>query len=139
MQLSNRLLSCILQSMMQQPPSVGADDVVQIYERVYRDIEQHLGVLQSATPTVPPQMIAALRNLMEYIMHARQSVRDMNPAMALVQRAIEGLLDGYSVPASAGPEQELMSRYRDCHLLILRSMQESRNHGVQWTNKNVTR
>lgn len=122
-----------------QQQSAGADDVMQIYERVYRDIEQHITVFQAATSPVPPQMIAALRNLLEYIMHARQAVRDMNPAVALVQRAVEGLLDGYNVAAAPGPEQELMSRYRDCHLLILRSMQEMRSYGPQWTNKNVTR
>jgi CCR4-NOT transcription complex subunit 1 len=122
-----------------QQPSASADDIVQIYERIYREIEQHLGVFQSATPAVPPQMTAAIRNLLEFIVHARQAVRDLNLAMALVQRAVEGLLDGYNVTAAPGPEQELMSRYRDCHVLVLRAVQESRTYGPQWTNKNVTR
>lgn len=127
-----------MQSVM-QPQPVGADDSVQIYERIYREIEQHLGAFQTTNAAVPPQMASALRLLQELLVHARQAVRDINPAIALVQRAVEGLLDGFNVTAAPGPEQEMMSRYRDCHLLVLRAMQESRTYGAQWTNKNVTR
>jgi len=115
---------------------MGNDDIHQIYDKVSREIEQHLAAFQAAVPSA--QQTAAIRTLLDYVLHARQSVRDMNPAMALVQRAVEGLLDGFTVPAT-GPEQELMLRYRDCHLLIIRALQDPRVHGLQWTNKHVTR
>jgi len=121
---------CVLQSMM------GNDDIYQIYDKVSREIEQHLAAFQAAVPTA--QQTGTIRSLLEYVLHARQAVRDVNPALALVQRAVEGLLDGFAVPAT-GPEQELMLRYRDCHLLIIRALQDPRVHGPQWTNKHVTR
>jgi len=120
----------VLQSMM------GNDDIHQIYDKVSREIEQHLAAFQAAVPSA--QQTAAIRTLLEYVLHARQSVRDMNPALALIHRAVEGLLDGFAVPAT-GPEQELMLRYRDCHLLVIRALQDPRVHGLQWTNKHVTR
>jgi len=115
---------------------MGNDDIHQIYDKVSREIEQHLAAFQAAVPSA--QQTAAIRTLLEYVLLARQAVRDMNPAMALVQRAVEGLLDGFTVPAT-GPEQELMLRYRDCHLLIIRALQDQRVHGLQWTNKHVSR
>jgi len=115
---------------------MGNDDIHQIYDKVSRDIEQHLASFQTAVPSA--QQTAAIRTLLEYVLLARQSVRDVNPAMALVQQAVEGLLDGFAVPSS-GPEQELMLRYRDCHLLVIRALQDPRVHGPQWTSKNVTR
>ena len=115
---------------------MGNDDIHQIYEKVSREIEQHLAAFQAAVPSA--QQTAAIRTLLEYVMHARQAIRDQNAAMPLVQRAVEGLLDGFTVPAT-GPEQELMLRYRDCHLLIIRALQDNRVHGLAWTNKQVTR
>ena len=51
-------------------------------------------------------------------------------------QAVEGLLDGLvSVPS----DPELMLRYRDCHLLVLKGLQDHRAYGSQWTNKQVTR
>jgi CCR4-NOT transcription complex subunit 1 len=114
----------------------GPEDIFQIYDKVYRDIEQHLSAFQAAAPNLPQTV--AIRSLLEFVLHARQSVRDPNPAMALVQRAVEGLLDGFTVPPT-GPEQEMMLRYRDCHLLVLRALQDQRVYGSQWTNKHVTR
>ena len=52
------------------------------------------------------------------------------------EQAVEGLLDGLvAVPG----DPELMLRYRDCHLLVLKGLQDHRAYGSQWTNKQVTR
>ncbi len=51
-------------------------------------------------------------------------------------QAVEGLLDGLS---SMPSDPELMLRYRDCHLLVLKGLQDHRAYGSQWTNKQVTR
>ena len=32
----------------------------------------------------------------------------------------------------------MLARYRECHLLILKTLQDQRAYGPQWTNKNVT-
>ena len=54
----------------------------------------------------------------------------------LLFQAVEGLLDGLSTVPN---DPELMLRYRDCHLLVLKGLQDHRAYGPQWTNKQVTR
>ena len=55
---------------------------------------------------------------------------------SLLQKAVDGLLEGLSaMPA----DQEMMLRYRDCHLLVLKGLQDHRAYGPQWTNKHVTK
>lgn len=77
-----------------------------------------------------------MRTLLEYILLARNAVRDVNASLALLQRAVEGLLDGMMLTHC---ETELMVRYRDSHLLVLKTLQDPRMYGLQWTNKQVTR
>ena len=58
-----------------------------------------------------------------------------------LKRAVEGLMEGLlmaSIPgAPETPEQA--TRFRDCHLLVLKFLQDHRVYGPQWTNKQVTR
>ena len=54
----------------------------------------------------------------------------------LCVQAVEGLLEGYTV-SSMEPNAAL--RYRDAHILVLKSLQDQRAYGPQWTNKQVTR
>jgi hypothetical protein len=51
-------------------------------------------------------------------------------------QAVEGMLDGLT---SMPNDPELMIRYRDIHLRILKALQDPRAYGIQWTNKQVTR
>lgn len=51
-------------------------------------------------------------------------------------QAVEGMLDGLT---SMPNDPEMMIRYRDIHLRILKALQDPRAYGIQWTNKQVTR
>jgi CCR4-NOT transcription complex subunit 1 len=51
-------------------------------------------------------------------------------------QAVEGILDG---SPSMATDPELMIRYRDIHLRVLKALQDPRAYGMQWTNKQVTR
>lgn len=51
---------------------------------------------------------------------------------------MEGLLDGPTM-SGAVIESEIMLRYRELHLRILKCLQDPRAYGMQWTNKHVTR
>ena len=55
----------------------------------------------------------------------------------ILLQAVDGLLDGLT--AMPATDAELMFRFRDCHLLVLRGLQDHRAYGPQWTNKQVTR
>jgi CCR4-NOT transcription complex subunit 1 len=54
----------------------------------------------------------------------------------LVFQAVEGMLDCLT---SMPNDPELMIRYRDIHLRVLKALQDPRAYGMQWTNKQVTR
>ena len=51
-------------------------------------------------------------------------------------QAAEGLLEG--VAPLAG-DAELSLRYRDCHLIVLRGLQDPRGYGPIWTARHVTK
>jgi len=112
---------------------LGADDIQQVFEKIAHDIEQHLHAFMSLPSS---QLMSSLRTLLEYVLLARNSVRDQNAALALLHRAVEGLLEGLNL--SAG-DTELMLRYRDCHLMVLRAINDPRLYGPQWSTQKITR
>ena len=54
----------------------------------------------------------------------------------LVPQAVEGLLEGVGPLAN---DAELSLRYRDCHLIVLRGLQDPRGYGIMWTARHVTK
>jgi len=112
---------------------MGPDDIQQVFDKIARDLEQHLQTIS----TLPnSQQTMSLRTLLEYVLHARNGVRDANSTLALLLRAVEGLVEGLNL--STG-DSELMLRYRDCHIMVLRAINDPRLCGPPWTTKQVTR
>uniref|UniRef100_A0A673N6D0 CCR4-NOT transcription complex subunit 1 n=1 Tax=Sinocyclocheilus rhinocerous TaxID=307959 RepID=A0A673N6D0_9TELE len=54
--------------------------------------------------------------------------------LAQPMKAVEGLLD-----ATSGADPDLLLSYRECHLLVLKALQDGRAYGPQWCNKQITR
>ncbi|KAM8892535.1 CCR4-NOT transcription complex subunit 1 isoform 5-T5 [Spinachia spinachia] len=119
----------LAQPMKQQ--AWATDDVAQIYDKCMADLEQHLHAIPQALAMNP--LTQALRSLMEAVALARNS-RDGIAALGLLQKAVEGLLD-----ATSGADADLLLRYRECHLLVLKALQDGRAYGPQWCNKQITR
>ncbi|KAF5897986.1 CCR4-NOT transcription complex subunit 1 isoform X1 [Clarias magur] len=107
------------------------DDMAHIYDKCISDLEQHLHAIPPALAMNPQAQ--ALRSLLEAVVMARNS-RDGITALGLLQKAVEGLLD-----ATSGADAELLLSYRECHLLVLKALQDSRAYGSQWCNKQITR
>uniref|UniRef100_A0A3Q3J6D6 CCR4-NOT transcription complex subunit 1 n=1 Tax=Monopterus albus TaxID=43700 RepID=A0A3Q3J6D6_MONAL len=115
-----------------QPMKAWAtDDVAQIYDKCMTDLEQHLHAIPPALAMNP--LTQAVRCLLEAVAVARNS-RDGIAALGLLQKAVEGLLD-----ATSGADADLLLRYRECHLLVLKALQDGRAYGPQWCNKQITR
>uniref|UniRef100_A0A8W4FIA1 CCR4-NOT transcription complex subunit 1 n=1 Tax=Sus scrofa TaxID=9823 RepID=A0A8W4FIA1_PIG len=108
-----------------------ADDVAQIYDKCITELEQHLHAIPP-TLAMNPQA-QALRSLLEVVVLSRNS-RDAIAALGLLQKAVEGLLD-----ATSGADADLLLRYRECHLLVLKALQDGRAYGSPWCNKQITR
>ncbi|KAM9854260.1 CCR4-NOT transcription complex subunit 1 isoform 2-T2 [Aulostomus maculatus] len=119
----------LAQPMKQQ--AWATDDVAQIYDKCMADLEQHLHAILPALAMNP--LTQALRSLLEAVALARNS-RDGIAALGLLQKAVEGLLD-----ATSGADADLLFRYRECHLLVLKALQDGRAYGPQWCNKQITR
>lgn len=119
----------LAQPMKQQ--AWATDDVAQIYDKCIADLEQHLHAISPALAMNP--LTQALRSLLEAVALARNS-RDGIAALGLLQKAVEGLLD-----ATSGADADLLLRYRECHLLVLKALQDGRAYGPQWCNKQITR
>lgn len=115
-----------------QNSAVPADEITEIYNKLGREIDTQLHAIMA--PATNPQVIA-LQKLLEAVVMARNS-REVVTALGLLQKAVEGLLDGL---AALPADHDLMVRYRDCHLLVLKGLQDVRAYGPQWTNRNVTR
>lgn len=73
--------------------------------------------------------------LLDSLMLARRS-RDNHNACNLLNRAVEGLLEGYqNIP----DHTEQIKLFRDIHLRVLRLLQDGRAFGPTWTNKTIAR
>ncbi|XP_041123617.1 CCR4-NOT transcription complex subunit 1 isoform X5 [Polyodon spathula] len=112
-------------------PAWATDDVAQIYDKCIADLEQHLHAIPPALAMNPQTQ--ALRSLLDAVVVARNS-RETIAALGLLQKAVEGLLD-----ATSGADADLLLRYRECHLLVLKALQDGRAYGSQWCNKQITR
>ncbi|XP_061215358.1 CCR4-NOT transcription complex subunit 1 [Neopsephotus bourkii] len=119
----------LAQPMKQQ--AWATDDVAQIYDKCMTELEQHLQSIPH-TLAMNPQA-QALRSLLEAVVVARNS-RDAIAALGLLQKAVEGLLD-----ATSGADADLLLRYRECHLFVLKALQDGRAYGSPWYNKQITR
>ncbi|ESO03541.1 hypothetical protein HELRODRAFT_157038 [Helobdella robusta] len=120
-------------SVQQQQQPLAAQDVIQMYDKLAQDIEQNIPFFSGTSSPFS----TFLRQLSDYIILCRSSVRDINSAMALLQRAVENLLEGMLMLNHESAE--LAARFRDCHLLVLKSLQNPQIYGPQWTNKQVTK
>ncbi|CAK8681219.1 CCR4-NOT transcription complex subunit 1-like isoform X2 [Clavelina lepadiformis] len=111
--------------------SWAVDEMTQVYERCIAELEQRIQMmgLKQNTP-----LFSQLQSLHESLVLARNS-REVVTALALLQKAVEGLLDS---PGQGSVEQDALVRYRECHLLILKALQDQQVYGPQWTNKHVT-
>ena len=75
-----------------------------------------------------------IRSLLDAIGQAR-STRSVVAAIALLQKAVEGLLEGL---AQHVHDPEII-RYRDAHLMVLKALQGQGAFGKQWVNRQVTK
>lgn len=114
----------------------GTDELGAVFEKIANDLDHYLQNIIGNQSVIPSNChVGSLHNLLEALIVARKS-RDAMTAVSLVQKAVEGILDG--LPSMAN-DPELMVRHRDIHLRVLKALQDPRAYGMQWTNKQVTR
>lgn len=113
----------------------GVDEMGAIYDKLISEVELFLSSLVSLVGVQNSLLPSSLHSLIEALVPLRRT-RDAHSAVTLIQKVIENLLDGHThIPN----DPELVLRYKDMHLRIVKALQDPRGFGVQWTNKQITR
>lgn len=107
------------------------DETTQIYDKLISELEL---LTHNLMPPNNPHVVA-LHSLIESVILTR-STREVSSAMALLQKAVDGFLEGM---CQAAPDNDIMVRFRDGHLLVLKALADPRVYGHNWTSKQVTR
>ncbi|KAK7790471.1 hypothetical protein R5R35_006209 [Gryllus longicercus] len=116
----------------------GSDEIGTMYDKLVSEVEHFLQPVLGSQGVISSSChVNNLHKLLEALLIARRS-RDVMSAVSLLQKAVEGLMDGL-VQTNNNTDQELMLTYREIHLRVLKTLQDPRAYGIQWTNKQVTR
>lgn len=118
-----------------KPQPTYGDDSFQLLERIGHEIQRHIQQLRNVFPDSSP-VITQLCSLLESFFMVRNT-RDAVAATSLIQKAVVGLLE--SLQGLDQERQDVKLTIRECHLMVLKAMQEIRTFGQSWTNKQVTR
>lgn len=117
-----------------QTQAAAADDLVSIYDKLIGELDIHLQGLALSHSAACHQLASGVRALLDAIVLARSS-RSVVAAITLLQKAVEGLLEGLA----AFPNDTEILRFRDAHLMVLKALQDTRAFGQQWVNRQVTK
>lgn len=109
-----------------------SEDFVAVLLKCIQEISQHLRIAL-APPNNPH--ILMMRALLEMTMQLRLT-QNYATVLALLQKALEGLLEGMNPPPG---DPDLFVSFRDCHLLILKMIQNPSGLGADATMHHVTR
>ena len=94
------------------------DDLSYMYSKMCNELEQHLKACSQQHSASP--LFGAMKQLCDNVVYAKQS-RELMAAVALLQKTVESLLNGLML--SPNESQEMVLRFRDCHLLVLKGLQ----------------
>jgi len=109
-----------------------SDECVAILEEVFLKVDPFV---QSVTTLPANPHMANLHALLEAMSRAK-STRDSSAAGALVDKAVENLLQGLTVQPTV--DTESLAKYRDANLLVLRAIHDPHGYGPNWAVARVT-
>uniref|UniRef100_A0A0K8TC24 CCR4-NOT transcription complex subunit 1 n=1 Tax=Lygus hesperus TaxID=30085 RepID=A0A0K8TC24_LYGHE len=105
-----------------------SDEFDTILEKLIAELEHFVqNVLGSQT-------LANVTNIIELVVITRRNREDVY-AMSLVTKTVESLLELVSTAA----DSEVALRHKELYLRVLKTLQDPRAYGLQWTNKQITR
>ncbi|XP_014252247.1 CCR4-NOT transcription complex subunit 1 isoform X3 [Cimex lectularius] len=108
--------------------STGGDELDSIFDKLTTELDHYVQTVLG-NHTLP-----AVHNILDLLVLTRRNREDLY-AMSLVQKTVENLLE----LSTTSLDSEFILRHRELYLRILKTLQDPRAYGVQWTNKQVTR
>ncbi|XP_031355964.1 CCR4-NOT transcription complex subunit 1 [Photinus pyralis] len=114
---------------------IPSDETSTVYDKLLGEVEQFI----QATGNQPSFSIMNnnMHILRDCLMHAMRNRDMILSAMTLTQKCVEGLQDG--LMSVANDPDHVLHRYKEIYVRVLKTMQDPRAFGQQWTNKQVTR
>lgn len=113
-------------------PLSGSEESWAIIEEVYNKLQPYIEG-NTGLPGTPHQ--AGLQQLLEALKAARSS-REVSSIIILIGKAVENLMEGLTVNVQAEPD--MLARFRDANLLVLKALADGRAYGPNWTCRQVT-
>ncbi|XP_075261822.1 CCR4-NOT transcription complex subunit 1-like isoform X2 [Convolutriloba macropyga] len=113
--------------------ATSSDDLGYMYNKMCNELEQHLKACSAQHSN--SRLFHNMQSLLDFVILARSS-RDNMATVQLLSKTVDSLLNGL---LNTTESQEIVMRFRDCHLLVLKALQDPRAYGAMWTNKNVTK
>ncbi|KAJ8969734.1 hypothetical protein NQ317_006395, partial [Molorchus minor] len=116
------------------PTTLATDDLAMLYEKLTVEVEQFVQL--TAAQAQYTHMNSNMLVVRDLLMHMLRN-RDLTPPQAIVQKCVESLQD--CLVPTMNENDPVVLRYKDTTVRILKTMQDPRVYGQQWTNKLVTR
>ena len=114
------------------PNLPATDDCVVILDDVHSKLQPFIEQCTSLPPT--PHM-ASLNQLLESL-HVARTSKEVSSVIVLIGKAVESLLEGLTPGLQIEPE--MLARFRDANIIVLRALADQRAYGPNWTGRQVT-
>ena len=79
--------------------------------------------------------MASLNQLLESL-HVARTSKEVSSVIVLIGKAVESLLEGLTPGLQIEPE--MLARFRDANIIVLRALADQRAYGPNWTGRQVT-
>ena len=114
-------------------PNLNAsEDCVAILDEVHSKLQPFI---EQCTGLPPAPHMSSLNQLLESLHIARTS-KEVSSVIVLIGKAVESLLEGLTPGVQTEPE--MLARFRDANILVLRALADQRAYGPNWTGRQVT-
>merc|ERR1719283_377731 len=110
----------------------ASEDCVAILDEVHSKLQPFI---EQCTGLPPSPHMSCLNQLLESLHIARTS-KEVSSVVVLIGKAVESLLEGLTPGLQTEPE--MLARFRDANILVLRAIADQRAYGPNWTGRQVT-
>ena len=114
------------------PNLAASEDCVAILDEVHSKLQPFI---EQCTGLPPAPHMASLNQLLDSL-HVARTSKEVSAVIVLIGKAVESLLEGLTPGLQTEPE--MLARFRDANILVLRALADQRAYGPNWTNRQVT-
>ena len=114
------------------PNLPATDDCVAILDDVHSKLQPFI---EQCTGLPPTPHMASLNVLLDSL-HVARTSKEVSSVIVLIGKVVEALLEG--VTPGLQIEPEMLARFRDANILVLRALADQRAYGPNWTGRQVT-